>query len=215
MIYGGRLRGGSCRRYDGPPLPWLVVACKASDGSYWALQRWHRGLPLFGQHPFGRSRLPDLRLSHWRGPLEVFTVKQDWAFRRYDHLYGSITYRGRPMHGFATTSSGAPLDRFGVLVYIDTLNSSYGSGWRREMGIVAHNAKGIFCYGFYTHSAPGSRRLFPPGRGERYRVTVVGPGVLPDLRWQAPARGGYDRTADVEANAEQRKLYTDGICHPN
>src|SRR5262249_17027245 len=29
---------GSCRKYDGPPLAWLVTACNAPDGSYWALQ---------------------------------------------------------------------------------------------------------------------------------------------------------------------------------
>ncbi len=27
-----------CRPYDGPRLAWLVAACKAPDGSYWALQ---------------------------------------------------------------------------------------------------------------------------------------------------------------------------------
>src|SRR6266581_1732899 len=30
----------SCGAYDGPVLPWLVTACKAPDGSYWALQKW-------------------------------------------------------------------------------------------------------------------------------------------------------------------------------
>src|SRR5438552_4144420 len=29
-----------CSPYDGPALAYLVVACKAPDGSYWALQRW-------------------------------------------------------------------------------------------------------------------------------------------------------------------------------
>src|SRR5262249_24996610 len=32
--------GGSCGAYDGPALAWKVSACKASDGSYWALQSW-------------------------------------------------------------------------------------------------------------------------------------------------------------------------------
>ena len=30
----------ACRPYDGPKLDWLVAACKAPDGSYWALQSW-------------------------------------------------------------------------------------------------------------------------------------------------------------------------------
>src|ERR671930_182654 len=35
----------SCGAYDGPALPWLVTACKAPDGSYWALQKWQVPLP--------------------------------------------------------------------------------------------------------------------------------------------------------------------------
>src|SRR5207248_2786098 len=31
-----------CLPYDGPPLAWKVAACKALDGSYWALQAWQR-----------------------------------------------------------------------------------------------------------------------------------------------------------------------------
>src|SRR5438105_1356035 len=37
--------GNSCRRYDGPKLAWLVSACTAADGSYWAVQSWQRMLP--------------------------------------------------------------------------------------------------------------------------------------------------------------------------
>src|SRR3954449_11817490 len=40
----------SCGAYDGPALPWLVAACKAPDGSYWALQKWQGAVP--------RPRLP-------------------------------------------------------------------------------------------------------------------------------------------------------------
>lgn len=28
----------ACTKYDGPALAWSVTACKAPDGSYWALQ---------------------------------------------------------------------------------------------------------------------------------------------------------------------------------
>jgi hypothetical protein len=214
LRWRAHLHHATCGRYDGPRLAWLVTACKAPDGSYWALQRWPRNLPLFGQRPSRPDRLPDLRLSHWSGPLETFTVKQDWAFRRYDHLYGAVNYRGHAMHGFRTNRVGAPQDRYGILVYVDTFNSSYGRGWRREMGFVTHNPQGIFCYGFYSHLLRGQGR-FPPGNGDAYRATVVGPGVLPDLRWQAKARGRYERAADRLANAEQRLRYTDGLCRPN
>ena len=42
---------GVCKRYTGPSLPWLVVACKAPDGTLWALQSWQRGLPDYGVAP--------------------------------------------------------------------------------------------------------------------------------------------------------------------
>src|SRR5262249_9782855 len=35
--YWKRFKNG-CRPYDGPALPFLVAACKAPDGSYWAVQ---------------------------------------------------------------------------------------------------------------------------------------------------------------------------------
>src|SRR6059058_3965237 len=40
--------GGKCGAYDGPALAWKVTACKAPDGSYWALQAWQRMLPNYG-----------------------------------------------------------------------------------------------------------------------------------------------------------------------
>ena len=49
LRYGARsIPGAACGRYDGPPLAWVVVACKAPDGSYWALQRWQRLKPNYG-----------------------------------------------------------------------------------------------------------------------------------------------------------------------
>ena len=46
----------SCGPYDGPALAWFVTACKAPDGSYWALQAWQRMLPNYGVAPTPRSR---------------------------------------------------------------------------------------------------------------------------------------------------------------
>src|ERR1043166_4214971 len=38
----------ACQPYDGPALSYLVTACKAPDGSYWAVQNWQKDLPLLG-----------------------------------------------------------------------------------------------------------------------------------------------------------------------
>ena len=218
LDYSGRGRLGrdvskrfenACRPYDGPRLAWFVAGCKAPDGTYWAIQSWQRLLPNYGVQPARPAEQQwDLRLSHWRGELPVLTIKLDWAYRRYDHLYGSLTYRGRPVHGFSSTAGGNPLDTHGRNIYVDTFNSAYGTGWFRENAFLAHNPSGAFCYGFFPH---GPR---PAGKGETYRATVIGPGVTPDLFWQADAPGPYDRRLDLAANDELRAL-GDGLCRPN
>jgi hypothetical protein len=212
LTYRSRpLRGvlGSCAHYDGPELAWLVAACKAPDGSYWALQQWDRLLPNYGLQASPRQSAPELRLSHWRGPLATLIVNQDWVYGgRFDHLYGSLTYLARPMHGYATGPHGEPLDGYGALVYVDTLDSAYGAGWRRENGFVTHRPTGIFCYGFFPHGD------HPSGRGTAYRATAVGPGSLPDLFWQADAKP-YDPALDRAANEQQARSFSDRLCRPN
>ena len=200
---------GSCGAYDGPALAWKVLACRAPDGSYWALQAWQRGLPNYGVAPSPPQAVWELRLSHWTGEPAALTIKTDWAYRRYDHLYGSFTYNGGGVFGFRSTRFGVPLDTFGRNVYVDTFNSAYGAGWKRENSFLSHRPGGTFCYGFYPHGAR------PVGRGTKYRATVIGPGVTPDVFWEGPAPGAYDRAADLAANEEQRAAYRDGVCKIN
>ena len=124
----------ACRSYDGPRLAWLVAACKAPDGSYWALQSFPQPLPDLGFTPWmPAQRATWLELSHWRGPLPKLEVWQDWVYDdRFNEIFGRLTYLGQPVYGFNTTRYGAPTDTFGRLAYLDTFNSTYGSGWRRE-----------------------------------------------------------------------------------
>jgi hypothetical protein len=198
----------TCRAYDGPALRWLVAACKAHDGSYWALQSWQRMLPNYGLAPTAEQAVWELRLSHWTGPLALLEVKTNWAYRRFDHLYGSFTYLGKPVHGFKSTPGGVPLDTFGRNLYVDTFNSAYGSGWKRENSFLMHKGTGAFCYGFFTHGAR------PVGTGARYRATIIGPGVTPDIYWEGAAPGAYDQERDRAANAEIAALGTP-LCKPN
>ncbi len=197
-----------CSAYDGPPLQWLVTACKAPDGSYWALQRWQRMLPNYGLAPTPKQAVWELRLAHWTGPLPVLEIKLNWAYRQYHHMYGRFTYLGNPVHGFRVNPTGVPLDTFGRNLYVDTFDSVYGNGWKRENSFLMHNGSGAFCYGFFRH---GSR---PVGAGKRYRATIIGPGVTPDMFWQAEAPGAYDRELDRVANEEIRGLGSD-LCKPN
>src|SRR5207253_4975912 len=108
------------------------------DGSYWALQAWQPYLPHRGYRPWQASQTQwELHISHWTGPLAQLEVYRDWAFGGEAHdLFGRLTYRGMPVHGFGTANNGAPNDRYGRSLYIDTFDSAYGPGWRRETSIV-------------------------------------------------------------------------------
>jgi hypothetical protein len=190
-------------------LAWLVTACRAPDGSYWALQSWQRGLRNYGMPATGTRDDWELRLSHWTGAVPRLEVGIGWAYRRFHSLYGRYTWRGRGIHGFASTPSGVPLDSFGRNLYVDTLNSAYGPGWKRENGFLSHVGTGGFCYGFYPH---GSR---PSGMGERYRMSVSGPGALPDAYWEGTPPATYDRNFDLEADRKQAELLAqDRLCQP-
>jgi hypothetical protein len=192
-----------------PPLHWLVTACRAADGSYWAVQAWQRGLPNYGAAPTRAQAAWELRLSHWTGELPVLTIRFGWAYRRYQQLYGRYTYLGQPVHGFRSTSSGQPLDTFGRNVYVDTLDSAYGPGWRRENSFLTHDVTGGFCYGFYPHG------WHPAGSGTRMRATVIGPGVVPDMYWEAAPPTAYDPQFDLLANADEASLLAgDPRCRP-
>jgi hypothetical protein len=56
----------------------VLKACKAPDGSYWALQSWVRLKPGYG----GPRGATDLHLSHWRGPLAQLVIRARGTARR-------------------------------------------------------------------------------------------------------------------------------------
>jgi hypothetical protein len=189
--------GGVCLPYDGPPLAWLVKACKAPDGSYWALQRWQRLKPNYG----GTQGAWELHLSHWRGPIAQLVIYQNWAYGKYRHIFGRLTYRGVGVYGFNATATGNPLDSYGRNIYVDTFDSAYGKGWHRENSFLTHHrghTLGDFCYGFFPHGS------HPAGEGKKYRATAEGPGVTPDVMWAADDIGPYDATVQSQQQALER-----------
>jgi hypothetical protein len=197
----------ACQPYDGPPLVWLVKACKAPDGSYWALQTWQRGLPNLGMKPWRSwQRDWELHISHWSGELPVVEMYLDWIYsQRFHHLFGRYTYRGIPVHGYKNTPSGNPLDTYGRNIYVDTFNSAYGSGWRRENSFLMHNPRGNFCYGFYMHDRyPGYPRgpKRPKGNGAKYRWTIEGPGVTPVVGSQTTGLEDYNPLDPADVSYE-------------
>jgi hypothetical protein len=200
--------GSKCGAYDGPKLHWLVRGCKAPDGSYWAVQAWQRMLPNYGVAPSAAASARELRLSHWTGEIAQLSINTDWAWHQWDHLYGTFVYGGSPVFGFKSTSGGVPLDTFGRNLYVDTFNSAYGAGWKRENSFLAHNPTGVFCYSVNPHGS------HPSGKGTRYRATIIGPGVTPDVYWEGASPGTYDRSADLLANDAITQL-GDKLCRAN
>jgi len=219
---------GGCGRYDGPALPDLVAACKASDGSYWAAQSWSRPLPNLGFTPWNAElRQKWLEVSHWTGELARIETGSYWVYGgRFQGLFGRLTYRGSPVYGYGTTRDGAPTDGFGTLVYLDTFNApAYGPGWKRENSFVPHNPSGVFCYGFYTFDPtkggyrhpPGYTARRGPGTGEKYRLVASGPGVTPNVAVVVPGLHPFDKSSpdDVAFQQEQSELlrsWGDRLC---
>jgi hypothetical protein len=208
--YAERLRS-ACGRYTGPALAYRVAACTLRDGSHWALQAWPRNLPHRGYPAWTTLQAaPELRISHFRGETARLEAHTDWAFDGEAHdLFGKLTYRGEPVHGFGTTRNGNPTDGYGRNLYIDTFGSAYGPGWKRETSIVFRKPSGAFCYSFWPTTDvslpgyPGNRR--PAGNGSRYRISVAGPGVTPDVVWEGKGLPDFDRR-NPEHVAHEREM---------
>jgi hypothetical protein len=219
--------GSTCGRYDGPVLPNVVAACKAPDGSYWAAQSWPQPLPDLGFTPWMPAlRAQWLEVSHWTGDVAKLETGSAWVYGgRFQNLFGRLTYNGQPVYGFGTTRYGAPTDGFGSLVYLDTYNSVYGPGWRRENSFVTHNPTGVFCYGFYPFDPTKGGYRHPagwtatrgPGTGDKYRLTASGPGVTPNVAAIVPGLHPFDgsNAADVAWQQQESDVllsWNDRLC---
>jgi hypothetical protein len=219
----------ACGRYDGPRLAAIVATCKAPDGSYWVLQTWQPNLPDLGFAAWlPQQRAVHLELSHWTGKLALMEIHTDWTYGgRFHEVFGRYTYRGKAVHGLKVTRFGAPLDGFGRLVYLDTHNSKYGKGWRRENSFLFHHS-GAYCYDFsyhdpmhngYSHPSWYKGGLRGPGTGDRYQLTADGPGVTPLQVWEVPDI--HDYTGSAADQAYEQTMNTllntlspnDRFCH--
>ena len=220
----------TCRRYTGPVLTHVVASCTAADGSYWALQIWKAALPDLGFLPWLPAQKASwLTLSHWTGQTAELEVHTDWVYGgRFQEVFGRLTYKGRPVYGYRTSRLGSPGDRFGRLLYLDTLDApKYGRGWRRENSFVSHKGTGAFCYGFFRRAPTSGGYASPPrwprhgrrgpGVGKRYRITVMGPGVTPNIGWEGSGLHAYNRTNRDDVAYEQAgnailDSYRDRLC---
>ncbi len=228
----GKYRNGSywksfpnkCSPYTGPTLAYEVAACTAPDGSYWALQAWHVALPDLGFTPWTAALAQSwLEVSHWTGPIAKLQVFADWVYNEHYHrLFGQLTYDNKPVFGFSSTRYGAPTDGYGRLVYVDALDApAYGAGWHRENSFLTHSPSGIWCYGFYPKNPLKGGYVAPPGYdggirgpgiGTMYRVSVIGPGVTPDVSVTVQDPGQFNPSVKQEMRTQLLELGPDSAC---
>ena len=190
------------------------------DGSHWAVQSWQRGLPNLGFDPWKPLQSSrELRLSRWSTELPKLELWTNWAYsKRFHHVFGRFSWLGQPVFGFGSTTKGVThgqlraqhLPRHAQLGVRPRLEA-------REL-VPRPPRHGVFCYGFYPHDPypgypAGGRR--PEGKGERYRATAIGPGVMPDVTWEGDAPVTYDEALDRQLVEAQRTLYAgDKLCKP-
>ncbi len=189
----------TCKPYSGPTLPYVVAACTAHDGSHWVLQKWARLTPNYGGNP-GTYRIRELRLSHFTGHAAVLKVTPNWSWHgQYMHIVATLTYRGKPWYAVKFTSSGAVTDKIGRNVTIDSYNSDMGSGWRRVNAILTHRPSGQMCFGFTPKNTGSGMSGSGYSSVNRYRLTVPGPGVSPDIQRVFSGVKLEDYTVDADA----------------
>jgi hypothetical protein len=204
-----------CDKYDGPDVPNVVAACKAPDGSWWVAQSFQQLLPDLGYLPWLPIQKADwLFISHFTGPVALIEAGMDWIYDgKWQQIFVRVTYRGKPVFGFGSTKYGVPTDAFGRIVYVDTHNSKYGAGWRRENASLTHNPTGLFCYGLSPHDPttggyrhpPGQTTPRGPGTGDKYRLSVNGPGVTPFVEKLIPGLHDFDATNGEDIALQQKQ----------
>jgi hypothetical protein len=188
--------GGSCKPYTGPALDLLVAACDAPDGSHWALQSWSRLWKNYG----GDSAKTELYISHWTGDLASLQIRTDWGYHgKHEHLWGTLTFHGKPVFGNHWTLTGVPTDASGRNIYVDYAKDG---AWYRENSFLTHKGTGGFCYLFGTQGGRSTGVEAPA-----YRATAIGPGVSPLVRLSFAPPAAFDEATDAAANAAQRAAY--------
>jgi hypothetical protein len=101
------------------------------------------------------------------------------ANKHFPVLFGSLTFGGVGVYG-PGNRLGSPTNEYGRNVYIDTLDSDYGPGWRRVMGVLTQPTNGTFCYEFSKKG--GSSGKTGVSKTNTYRLTAIGPGLTPVVR---------------------------------
>ena len=202
-----------------PALAMLVAACKAPDGSYWALPALAaRSSRCAASRRSDRARSGrSCTSSHWTGPLPELEVSPNWTYGgRWQGLFGRLSYqrRARPRRSDALGAQRRPVRPLRLHRHLQLdLRARLEARHRRRRRT---SANGAFCFSFVAAGAaarlpaPGAarareRRAAPrdghgPGRDARScsgraRASVLRRGRRPRVRHalRPPRRPGRQR----------------------
>lgn len=166
LYMAGNKVKGTCRNVK-PNIPYLIRACHAQDGTYWAIQRWERLKRNFG----GTTAIPEVHVSHWTAGPGLIEAQIDCG--PPVRIRGTFTFHGKGVFGFKRTPHGVPLDPYGRNIYLGTL---VNGRWQRENSFLTHPPDGSFVYAFWN----------PARLGTKLRLTAIGPGVSPVVQTVVP-----------------------------
>ena len=166
----------------GPPLPWQLCRAAPHPTAPSGHCRPGNDAPDYGvtptqKHASGAPPLPLDRAARGAQRQARLGLPEIRPSLRDTSVYDGIRCSRVPVDG-----ERVPLDCLRSQPLPRHFDSAYGLGWKRENSFLTHGPNGSFCYGFYPHGAR------PAGHGERYRATIIGPGVTPDVMWQGEPR---------------------------
>ena len=173
-------------------------ACKASNGSYWALQSWQTALPDLGFAPVAQaSSGPGGCTSRTgrgcsRSSTSTRTGSTAAASRRSS---ASTPTRAQGVRGFGTTDVGRADRQLrpAAVTWTRTTRPTARAGCARTRSsrtgrpgcsATASTARNP-CVGGYAHPrCDPEPQASGRGPASMYRITAAGPGVTPDVMWQ-------------------------------
>lgn len=129
--------------------------------------------PTFGQPDQAILQAYPRWSKYYSGQLKASATKH------FPVLFGSLTFAGVGVYG-PGNRYGAPTNSYGRNIYIDTLDSDYGKGWRRIMGVLTQPTNGTFCYEFSKKGGSGGKTGI--SASNTYRLTAIGPSLTPVVR---------------------------------
>ena len=201
----------TCPTYDGPALADLVAACKAPDGSYWAVQSWDRDLPDYGVDTDGGPvadgdpPLPlDGRAARPHRPRRLGLRRPVEPPLGHLHLqrHGRLRLPARPRRASRSTASGATSTSTPT-----TPPTGRAGGGRTASSRTSPAAPGATAS---TRTAPTRRA---PDRSTA--LTILGPGVTPDVSVTVPAPGRLRQRPRRRPTTRRSKALNDPKCQPH